>query len=179
MKPVFLFIFALILLGACKKDNTPRFCWQVLDNLGNELISICDKTEDELKECVRTGACNININNGNLGPCNYYKIEGEKFCWMLNGAFVQNQSQTQINHTIQCFGSGTWTATKVACDYCKKWYTREKRTYKPTNSFNYSSVEYRFFCGDTVRTLFHGRQVIRKDNADSLIVVQFSDNGQF
>ena len=33
------------------------------------------------------------------------------------------------------------------------------------------------FCGDTLSTLYQGRQIIRKDDADSLVIIQFSNNG--
>lgn len=146
----------------CKKDS-PKFCWQKVDNFGNRLEVVCNKTKAEMQMLYPNS-------------CSYFKAGGEKFCWMRNGVFIKDASQEEIDYVNRCFGA-TGTATKVDCSYCGRWYHREKRTYKPTNTATYSTVTIETFCGDTAKTIFQGRQVLIRETADSLIVRQFSNNG--
>jgi hypothetical protein len=155
----------LIFFSSCKKEGEPRFCWQLVDNLGNEMGTECNKTEAEIAATYSN-------------PCSYYKVDGPEFCWFINNqTFVKNKTENWVQHFTQCSGGGT--AMKVNCNYCSDYYTRSKYTYKPNNSFFYSQVSFQKFCGDTVATLYHGRQIIIKDTPDSLIVVQFSTTGIF
>lgn len=110
------------------------------------------------------------------GGCGYYKTGGEKFCWTVNGNFLKEVTQAEAEYYARCFG-GNATPAKVDCNFCGRWYHREKRTYKVTNTATYSPVRIETFCGDTAKTIFHGRQVIKKDSPDSLIVLQFSSDG--
>ena len=165
----------IILTFSCKKTEPERHCWMIIDNLGNPVTRICDKTESELLECVNNRSC-ISYTSGTLSTCNYYVDEGEKFCWMINNAFVKGQAEAGVTLISRCFGAGG-IPQKVACNYCSKWYSRTKHLYKPANTFFYSVTNIQQYCGDTAKTLFQGRQVIKKDNPDSLVTLQFSSDG--
>ena len=159
------FLLIMFLLAAflgCKKES-PKFCWQIVDNFGNKLETVCNRTEAEMQVLYPN-------------PCSYYKVGGEKFCWMRNNVFINDVTQEEADYINRCFGA-TGTATKVDCNYCGRWFHREKRTYKPNNTFTFSQLKVETFCGDTAKTIFHGRQVIKKDTPDSLIVLQFSSDG--
>ena len=165
MKQYLALLFATLLFLACNKEKVDTHCWQLLDNYGAEMGTVCGKTEEQMKTLYPNA-------------CSWYKAEEETFCWLIDGrTFVENKSQSGIDRLMQCYG-GT-TATKVDCSYCKTFYWRVKNTYKPDNSFTYSPVRVEKYCGDTARTLYNGRQVILRDTPDSLIVVQFSSNGSF
>ena len=160
---IILLVPIVIGISSCKKNKT--YCWQLIDAFGNEMYSVCDKTEAEMKASYPN-------------PCNYYKLESTDYCWYVDGhIFIKNKPEDYINHMLQCFGFSS--ATKVACDYCQTWYTRQKNIYKPNNTFSYSTVRSQQYCGDTVRTLFQGREVVLRETADSLIKMQFSNNGIF
>jgi hypothetical protein len=168
----FFLLSVVFLFVSCKKESK-RFCWQIVDALGNDMMTVCNRTEEELIACFKNGTC---ANVSGFSECNYYKIEQEKFCWLWKGFFMKDESESRMNYLQKCFGG---TLTKVDCGYCAHWFTREKRTYKPAGNTVYSHVIRQSFCGDTVRTLFNGREIIRKNDADSLIVIQFSNNGNF
>ncbi len=160
-----LLLTLLVYFIACKKESKPTHCWQLMDSFGNELGTVCNKSEAEMSAAYPD-------------PCIYYLLEGEKYCWLVNGqTFIENKNEDAINRYKKCFGVGT--AIKVNCDYCQKYYTRLKQTYKPTDHTIYSSVTFKQYCGDTASTLYHGRQIILKDTPDSLILIQFSNNGVF
>jgi hypothetical protein len=167
MKKSFLSIvlFAIIVINSSCKKEKDEFCWILVDQLGNESGQVCNKTETEMQAAYP-------------GTCNYYKT-GPKFCWLLDGTtFVEEKTEDYIDRFKQCFGGYT-SAVKVTCDYCQQWYTREKHLYKPDGSFVYSSVRSQQYCGDTVQTLFQGREFILRETSDSLITVRFSNNGNF
>jgi len=169
-------ICAAFFIG-CKKETEKRYCWQLIDNAGNDLDSVCDKTEAELLDCVKNNTCGTYLNGGSITNCNYYKIDGARSCWKINNSYFRDLTESQANLYARCF-YGNAVPTKVDCSFaCQRWFHREKKTYKPNNNITYSYITQENFCGDTVLTLYQGRQIIRKDDADSLIVIQFSNNG--
>jgi hypothetical protein len=171
-------LFSLSLLmtnNSCKKDSNKKYCWQLIDQVGNKMGVVCDKTEAELLACTSNGTCGISITTP-LNPCSYYKVEGEELCWYVDNRYILKATENEINHLRKCFNLTT-AAIKVDCNYCQNWYTREKRTYKPNSTFSYSPVTHKLYCGDTTRTLYQSREIILKNDADSLIVIQFSNNG--
>lgn len=150
----------------CKKGYpllAQRFCWQVIDNFGSPMQEVCNKTEAEMK--------------ARYNSCNYYKNSGEKACWWADGMFLENMTKEGADLHVRCFWPNAGAAVKVACHFCQTFYHRRKMTYKPANTITYSPVSRERFCGDTSATLYHRRQVILKDTPDSLIVLQFSNNG--
>lgn len=158
------FITMFILLS-CKKESNNKYCWQLVDALGNNLNAICNKTESEMQASYSNS-------------CSYYKI-GDEYCWLVdNNIFITNKPEDFITRYMHCYGSYT-TYQKVACDYCQKWYSRQKNTYKPNNTFSFSPVHLQQYCGDTVHTLFQGREIVLRETSDSLITLQFSNNGVF
>lgn len=163
--PLTLLLTTLLLFLACHKEKDDSYCWQLVDGYGNEMSTLCNKTEEEMKALY-------------TNPCFWYKLEKETFCWMINGrTFIKNKSQSAIDSYLKCYGGGT--AVKMDCSYCQTFYWRLKQTYKPNNSVTYSPVTVQQYCGDTARTLYSGRQVVLRDTPDSLIVVQFSSTSSF
>jgi hypothetical protein len=177
MKTAFAFLtFFIVISTGCKKESNTKYCWQVVDNLGNDLTAICDKTEAELVDCIRNNTCGI-YNNSHVTNCNYYKLGGDKFCWKINNSYFRDLTENRAAFIARCF-YGNATAIKTDCSFtCSPWYNRYKNTYKPANSVTYSQVRLQQYCGDTLATLYQGRQIIIKDDVDSLIVIQFSNNG--
>ena len=177
MKIAFIVItFFTLLSSGCKKESNKKYCWQVMDNLGNQLNVVCDKTEAELVDCIKNNTCGV-YNNPNVTNCNYYRIGGEKFCWKISNYYFKDLTEDQAAMYSRCYYANA-PATKADCNYaCTGWYHRHKKTYKPNNSVTYSQVTLEQFCGDTAATLYQGRQIIIKDDLDSLIVIQFSNNG--
>ena len=162
MKPI-LFILCILTTGllACSKENK-KYCWAIVDALGNQYGQECDKSEKEMAEKYSNS-------------CSYYKEEDQKFCWMMNGNFIKNASEAQMEHARRCFAQPV--ATKVDCSYCEKLYSREKRTYKPNSTTSYTSVTFKTYCGTDLTAIPANKQITRKDDADSLIIIQFSVDG--
>lgn len=156
------FLVSITLLLSCTKDK--ESCWQTYDIAGNEMLVICNKTEAEMAEAFPD-------------PCSYHKTGGEKYCWLVNGVFIKDKTVTAIENYARCRGGGT--PVKVGCNECGRWYSRYKRTYRPTSQITYSSVRLEQLCGDTSRSLYDGRQILIKDTPDSLVVLQISTDGRF
>jgi hypothetical protein len=135
-----------------------------MDLSGNTIGTVCNKTEKEMEASY-------------ANPCTYYKL-GEAYCWYIDSStFITQKPEGYINYLLKC--NNRISAVKVPCDYCQTWYTRQKKTYKPNNLSFYSSIATHRLCGDTVKTLYHGRQIILRENTDSLITLQFSNTGYF
>ena len=168
-------VFCLLIFISCKKTGE-KFCWQIQDDNGNKVNIVCDKTEKELRQCITDGSCVFPLELRHITPCRYFKIEGDKKCWMVGNDYLQDIVENDARAFSNCFGGGV-EPVETSCRDCKVWYHRKKMTFKPANTFLYSVTKREYFCGDTARTLFQGRQIIIKDDADSLIVIQFSNNG--
>ena len=54
-------IFLVLIITACKKDSDREYCWQRVDAMGNEMGTVCGKTEAEMKAM-------------DPNACSYYKI---------------------------------------------------------------------------------------------------------
>jgi hypothetical protein len=167
---------------SCKKDkadeSSAKHCWQLLDFNGNQVGQVCDKTEAELLECIGNNTCGNFLGSNTITTCNYYQIDGEKFCYQIGSNITPDPiTESQAKLIAKCY-YGNATLTKLDCVACKFWYTREKKQKKPAGNITYSPVYKRNYCGDTLNVIFQGKQVIRKDDADSLIIIQFSNNGQ-
>jgi hypothetical protein len=171
------FFISIISCKKTKEELPTKYCWQLIDVLGNNINQVCDKTEDELKECIRTNSCGITSIPGFTIDCGYYRVDGEKFCYQIGNFTTQEPiTESQAKLLSRCFFSGA-TPIKTACVACQRWYTRDKMTYKPNNTTTYSPITVKNYCGDTLTKIYQGRQIIKKDDADSLIVLQFSNNG--
>lgn len=156
-------VMLVIFAGACKKNKT--YCWQLVDAFGNEMNTVCGKTEEEMQADYPS-------------PCNYYKTGEPKFCWYTgNGGFIKDKPEDYIKKMQLCFNLPS--PVKVACDYCQTWYSRQKNIYKPANSVTYSTVTVQRLCGDTVHTLYKGKEIGVRETADSLITIQFSNTPDF
>ena len=171
-----------ISLVSCKKDKAEeiisKHCWQLLDFNGNQVGQICDKTEAELLECIGNNTCGNFLGGNTITSCNYYQIDGEKFCYQIGSNITPDpMTESHAKLMAKCY-YGNASLTKLDCIACKFWYTREKLQKKPAGNIYYSSLTKRNDCGDTLTKIFQGKQVIRKDDADSLIIIQFSNNGQ-
>jgi len=165
MKTGFIALFVIVLIVlSCKKSSTDEYCWQLVDAVGNPINAVCNKTESEMQ---------ISYPN----TCSYYKL-GDEYCWFADGnVFIKNKPEDYVTRFLHCYGYNN--AVKVTCDYCQNWYTRQKNTYKPNNTLSFSPVRIEQYCGDTVHTLFQGREITLRETTDSLITIQFSNNGIF
>ena len=164
---------------SCKDEQDPadRHCWTIIDNNGNDVAYICNKTEAELLVCTTNGTCGNFPPGTILSQCQYYQSDGPKFCYTINGQYRGELTESQAALYSRCFGGGGATPVKTTCIDCARWYHRIKRTHKASGTFGYSVITSQQFCGDTLATLYPGRQIILKDDADSLVVRQFSNNG--
>jgi hypothetical protein len=166
---------------SCKKDKAEdipaKHCWQLIDYNGNNLAEICDKTETELIACVTNNTCGSFLGGNTINSCNYYQSDGAKFCYQIGSRTTQEPiTESHANLLSKCYFGGA-APVKSTCIPCQYWYTRDKKTYKPNNTITYSYVTKTNYCGDTLTKIYQGRQIIKKDDADSLIVLQFSNNG--
>lgn len=164
----------------CYKENkgVDRYCWQLLDFAGNEINSVCDKTEEEFRDCITKGTCGVYITYpDSLLKCNYFRIEGQRQCWEVNGRLVKNLYENQAKLYSRCYWGGV-KVNKVDCsNYCHNWYTRERRLYKPTNTITYSEVKMNRWCGDQLVDLYSKTEKLIRGTSDSSIYLQYSLNG--
>lgn len=174
-----LVIGACLLFASCKDEQDPsnRHCWMIIDLNGNDLGQVCNRTEAELLLCATNGSCGDFPPGTILSQCDYYQADGPRYCYMINGSYRADLTESQAALYTRCFGNGSATAVRVECGTCAHWYHRIKRTGKANGNSIYEGVRREQFCGDTAATIFQGRQVILKDDADSLVVRQFSNNG--
>jgi hypothetical protein len=148
---------------ACKKKSTD--CWVIVDIYGNEYATDCGKTEDEMRSTYPN-------------PCNYYKSGEPTYCWYTNdGRLLKDKPESYIAKVQNCLRFSS--VSKVPCDYCQTWYSRQKYIYKPTSSVTYSYVSVQRLCGDTVRALYAGREIVLRETADSIIAIQFNNKAEF
>lgn len=153
----FLYFLIVLFLVACTKNK--EHCWQVYDNLGNQMSIVCGKTEAEIKE--QYGIF-------------YDRADAKKYCWMIqfggsSTTYVENITEKMLG----VFFPGGIIREKVPCGYCQRWSSREKDLYKPTGSFMFKPIKVEQYCGDTCATIFVGRVVVIRDTPDSLITVEF------
>jgi hypothetical protein len=70
-------VLALLILtmASCSKQEEEKYCWQIIDSLGNSMNIVCDKTENEMRAAYPN-------------RCSYYKLANES-CWYVNnGTFI-------------------------------------------------------------------------------------------
>lgn len=153
-------LLLVTLFASCKKENEKKYCWQLYDALGNEVMVTCNKTETEMT-----------VAYGNL----FDRQDAPRYCWKVQqgagGSFSYPENITE--KMLGVFFPGATTKEKIACGYCQKWASREKGLYKPSGSFAYKPVKAEVLCGDTCATLFVGRIIKIRETADSLITVEF------
>lgn len=175
MKQLIPFLCILIFATSCKKD-VQRYDWQIIDNVGNNLQVVHNKTEQELIACLTNGSCG-NINGGAFTSCNYYNLSDPKYCWNINGTILGPMPQKLAD----CFGQLPDAARLpgiCTSNPCERWYTRYKRTYKPTGQFNFSTITVRNYCNTDTLTLFNSTNpIVIKDDADSLVLWQRTKTG--
>lgn len=152
--------------GCEKNDHSdPAYCWELIDQSGNLMGKICNRTEKQMSDTLRN-------------PCNYYKLGGEEACWLIDDkTYIENMPEEYVKLVIKCFGKTSYK--KVECGYCQTWYTRQKDIYKPANTATYGKVKGERLCGDTVKTLYNGRKITLRETTDSLIVLEFGNSPYF
>ena len=176
-KTIYISVCLFFLFNSCTKSNQQKYCWKIVDNVGNDLSQVCDKTEQELLDCFKNSNCGIVNGGSGLNPCNYYIVESQTFCWVINGRFYKNMTAAAANHQAKCYGGGA-IATKVDCTtYCQNWYNREERIYKMNYSQTYSSITTKAYCGLGLDTVFQSKRVRLRETSDSIINLQFSKDG--
>ncbi len=137
-----------------------KFCWKITDFNLILITTVCDKTEAEVAAEY---------------PNNYYYKSDEPLkCWYSanSNTYLPNCPLSLLTKVAP--GK---VFVQVNCGYCAFWYHREKKKYLPNNSITYGITRVERLCGDTVLTLFRGREVFLRQSTDSIIVRQFSDNG--
>src|SRR5690348_1939917 len=84
-------------IGCGKKDHgepaveEPKYCWMLIDQSGILMGRICDRTEKQMSDSVP--------------PCNYYKLGGEAFCWLVDSTtYLENAPEEYVKLVIRCFG---------------------------------------------------------------------------
>ena len=169
-------ILILLILISCSKSADNKYCWGLVDHNGNELESVCDKTEAELFDIAKRDYPGGFVNPSDFTTCNYYKIEGAKYCWLINNVFYKNLYTGKAMLIAHCYNNNT-IPVQVDSNYCMTWYTRQAITFKPTHTVQYSGAHGHYYCGDTVKTIYQGRQIVLRDVTDTLIVLQFSSDG--
>lgn len=162
-KILFVFGLSFLLAGSCKKTGDGKTCWKVPDTASPALpwVTVCDKAENEIQ--TQYGLY-------------YYQADEPLFCWYLtsgsNFQFIQDYPESLVNRLYP-----NYSKVKAACDYCAFWYSRIKRTYKPSGNFLYTNVRQELLCADTAKSMYQGRQIILKNTTDSLVVQQISKDG--
>jgi hypothetical protein len=169
-KLITLFLITLSILACGNKNKgevivplvpeVTKFCWVILDQNLVVWKTECDKTVAEIATAYPSN--------------NYYRIDEALKCWYeaSTNFIIRDFPQSLITKLYP-----TRVLTIVPCNYCARWYYREKRKYIPNSSITYSTVTVRQFCGDTLQTLYRGREIPLRQSTDSIIVTQFSDNG--
>ena len=149
----YIIITIFTILNLSCKDNpdvtlvTPntKFCWNITTFNLVFVVKECDKTETEIAAAY---------------PNNYfYKSDEALKCWYeaSSNTYIANCPQSLLPKIAP-----NKTMVQVNCGYCAQWYYREKRKYIPNNSFTYTPTTVTRLCGDTVQTLFRGREVFFK-----------------
>ena len=150
-----LFFASVLMLFACKKNK--EHCWQVYDRSGNAMGVECDKTESEIQ--AKYGQY-------------YERADAPKYCWIYtSGNGTINYSENITEKYVALFMNNTME--KVACGYCQQWNTRQKIMLKPSGVYFLGGSQVQQYCGDTCSTLYAGKLVVIRENADSVIYRQF------
>jgi hypothetical protein len=164
MKNLLLLFIVICISFSCKEkpkvEEQTKFCWTILDVNFNFLKTVCDKTASEIAL--------------EYDAIFYYRNDEPKKCW-FDAATNTYAADVPESWLKKRYPTGNFVV--VVCGYCAQWFYSEKRKYIPNNSITYSFISSRRLCGDTVTTLFRGREVFLRQSTDSLIVRQFSDNG--
>lgn len=156
-----LFVFSI----SCKKeidpnDGHPRYCYVITNQNLDSLKTVCNKTQYDMYQ--------------EYPDLWFYRSDAEKRCWYNagTGKFTKN-CPIELVSRISPGGSNS----SVSCDYCANWYHRVKRKHIPTGGTLYDQPRTEQFCADSLRTLFRGREISLRQSTDSVITLQFSDNG--
>jgi hypothetical protein len=161
------YLFLLVIFAAtfsCTEkpvvEEQTKFCWNIVDYNFVFIKAICDKTAAEIAVDYPDGF--------------YYRSDEPLKCWYeaSSNSFAKNMPLSLLKKF-----SPTINYVEANCNYCAQWYYREKRKYLPNNSITYTNRIGKTLCGDTLTTLFRGREVFLRQSTDSFIVRQFSDNG--
>jgi hypothetical protein len=167
-----LLCFTMINISCKKTTSTPeivipevtKFCWVIRDFNSLAVIkTVCEKTAKEIAAEYPSPQY-FNHRADEPLKC-WYATVGERFAKNVPASLIQ----THIFYQNSSF-------VEVNCNYCGKWYHREKRKYIPDGSFSYSPIYINQICGDSAQTLFRGREVFLRQSVDSIIVRQFSDS---
>ena len=161
---IILSLFTLINIS-CKKSSTPepeitKFCWNITSPALVVMGTVCDKTAAEMATAYPDGW--------------YFRSDEQLKCYFetSSNAFLKNFPPSLMS---KAYPNRNFTA--VSCSYCARWYYREKKKYLPNNSITYSAITVKQFCGDTLATLYRSREIPLRQSTDSIITLQFSDNG--
>lgn len=166
MKYISLALIVFAFCSSCTKekdpnDSFPRYCYVITNPNLDSLKTVCNKTIHDMAREYPDGW--------------YYKSDAELLCW-YNASTRQFVKKCPINLALRV-APGGGSISSVSCDYCASWFHRVKRKYVPTGGITYDLAIKEQFCADSLRTLFRGREIPVRQSADSVITLQFSDNG--
>jgi hypothetical protein len=159
-----LFLFTILNIS-CERTNpidpaSIKYCWNITNSQLVVTKTVCDKTASEIATEYPDGW--------------YYKTDEVLKCYfeLNSNVFLKNFPPSLLNKAYpnRTFG-------EASCSYCARWFYREKSRYLPNNTITYSPMTVKQFCGDTLATLYRGREVPLRQSTDSIVTLQFSDNG--
>ncbi len=159
-----LFLFTSLNLSCKDKPQVLpeiiKFCWNITSQQLITIKTVCDKTAVEIATEYPDGC--------------YYRNDEPLKCWFetSTNSFIKN---CPVSLIIKVAPNRNFTM--VDCNFCARWYYREKRKFLPNSSITYTPTSVTQLCGDTLATLYRGREVPLRQSADSIITRQFSDNG--
>lgn len=139
-----------------------KYCWGLVDEYGGAAGEVCGKSLSQMKAEYPDA-------------CRYYR-QGRGSCWLADQLFIENKSEGYVDFLIRCKGS---VAVKVDCGDCMNWYNRQKHVHKESGYFFFTRITSAGYCGDTLKSLYNRREIILRETADSLIIVQFSNDAKF
>ena len=155
-------IIVFIFFAACTKESNKKYCWRLYDMSRNALDDeVCGKTRAQM-EAIYGDAC-------------FEHADEKATCWKIERTDeVVSATEAFIDFFYVRRGLAV---SKHECVPCENWKLREKIVYKPDSTFFFSEVTAKRFCGDTLNTLFQGRNIIIRESADSVVFLQFSKDG--
>ena len=172
MKNLLFLLFILLSLVGCKKESNRKHCWTLFDFQGNITGNVYDISENQLWD--KYGGDIL------FDSCSYERCDDKMYCFLVDDLGLTEMSRSRAELKNRCLRIGGYHEyVEVPCDYkirCERCWVREKAIYKPTGEEFYTHYNPEKFCDDTLATIFNGRELIRKDDADSLVIIQFLRN---
>lgn len=170
----FSFLFAIFLVfNCCKKDSQQRYDWTIYNNNRVIVCVVTDKTEQELLSCLQTGSCCVLSNRNSITSCNYVRNESDVYCWVINGKFYKDLSNSYAEFYANCVFGGV-AKLKVDCNtYCENLYTRKCLILNRRDT-SYSAATQKNICNTSLLdSIYRYNYIFRKNKFDTTIIDQY------